>query len=291
MSIKLTTRQRWLFFWLIALIIALGLNYQNRHLTVKQYNISDQRWPIELNGWRLVQLSDLHSQAVNGPNNQCLLTTIKQLQPDIITITGDTFDGRATNIPANLLLIQELSHIAPVYLTIGNHEFYNDDYSNLIKQAEQAGAIVLRDQIMTIETKEQKITIVGLDDPTVLGGPLPQTVTQKIISQKLTKLINQAGGQLTQPVILLAHRPELWPQYLIINPLAILSGHTHGGQIRLPLIGALYVPNQKLLPNYDQGLFSVGNSQLIVNSGIGNSLLNQRFNNYPELVSLTFYHQ
>lgn len=291
MIIKLFVWQKWLIFWSFALFIALGLNYQNRHLIITQYNINDQRWPAKLNGWRIVQLSDLHNQAMFGPGNQNILKKVRHLNPNLIVITGDTFDSRQTNIPANLSLISQLKNIAPVYLILGNHDFYNDDYIDLIKQIKQAGAIVLRDQINSIEFNEQSITLVGLDDPTVWGGPLPRAAVQKIISQKLDQLISQADNQLNQPTIMLAHRPEFWPEYLTVQPIAILAGHTHGGQIRLPLLGALYVPNQKLWPDYDQGNFSVDNSQLIISGGLGSSQISQRFNNYPEIVSLDFYHQ
>lgn len=291
MITPLPTWLKWLFFWLLALIIALTLNYQNRHLTIKQYNIIDQRWPAELNNWRIVQLSDLHNQTTAGPSIRQILTTVNWLKPDIIAITGDTFDSRKTNIPANLTLINQLAKIAPVYLIFGNHDFYNDDYVNLMKQSEVAGATVLRDQAVTIKIGQQSVTLIGLDDPTAWGGPLPQLISQKITSQKLSQLTNQTDQQSTQPIIILAHRPELWPQYLTVQPIAILTGHTHGGQIRLPLVGALYVPNQKLLPDYDQGLFTVSNSQLIISRGLGNSSFGQRFNAYPEIVSLDFNHQ
>lgn len=291
MVIKLLNWQKWLFFWLLALLIALGLNYQNRHLTTTNYKITDQRWPAELNGWRIVQLSDLHNQATDGPGNRQILTVVDQLKPDIIAITGDTFDSRKTSIPTNLDLISQLRKIAPVYLIFGNHDFYNDDYIDLIKQAETAGATVLRDQAIAIKSRQQSITLIGLDDPSAWGGPLPQLISQKITSQKIAQLAGPADQQLTQPIIILAHRPELWPQYLAIQPIAILAGHTHGGQIRFPLAGALYVPNQKLWPDYDQGNFIIEDSRLIISRGLGNSSLGQRLNAYPEIVSLDFNHQ
>lgn len=289
MIIPLPAWLKWLFFWLLALIIALTLNYQNRHLTIKQYNINDQRWPAELNGWRVVQLSDLHNQALSGPGNQRVIAAVKKLAPDLIVLTGDTFDSRQTNIPGNLFLISQLKELAPVYLIFGNHDFYNNDYIKLAERVAAAGAIVMRDQALTIQSQGRTITLVGLDDPTVLGGPLPSSAVAKITSQKLAQIINQ--NRINQSVIVLAHRPELWPEYLTLKPIAILSGHTHGGQIRLPLLGAIYVPNQKLWPDYDYGNWSVGSSRLIISRGLGNSSLSQRINAYPEIVAIDFNHQ
>jgi hypothetical protein len=288
MIIPLPVWLKWLFFWLLALTIALTLNYQNRHLTIKQYNINDQRWPAELTGWRIVQLSDLHNQTISGPGNRQIIAAVEKLAPDLIVLTGDTFDSRQTNIPSNLFLINRLKNLAPVYLILGNHDFYNNDYIELAERATAAGAIVVRNQALTIQSQNQTITLVGLDDPTVLGGPLPASVVAKITSQKLGQIINQ--NKVNQPIIVLAHRPELWPEYLSIEPIAILAGHTHGGQIRLPLLDAIYVPNQKLWPDYDYGNLPVGNSRLIINRGLGNSSFNQRINAYPEIVAINFNH-
>ena len=97
---KLTTIL-WLVLWLIAIIIIIAINYYNRHLIITNYKINDPRWPVTLNGWRLVQLSDIHNQATEGPGNEKIISSVQKLQPNIITITGDLFDGDRTNIPNN----------------------------------------------------------------------------------------------------------------------------------------------------------------------------------------------
>jgi len=281
----------WWLLWLLAVILIIVIGYYNRHLVVTNYKISDPRWSAELNGWRLVQLADLHNQATDGPGNNKIINAVQKLQPNIIVITGDLFDGDKTNIPNNLRLVKDLSSIAPVYIVLGNHEFANDDYIKLVQLVEEAGAQVIRNEVITINDKGIPITIIGLDDPAAWGWPLSYKTQTQLTAQTLNKIMTSPDFNSTSPRLILAHRPELWPQYLLANPLIILSGHTHGGQIRLPLIGAIYVPNQPLLAQYDEGIFAIANSYLIINRGLGNSFINCRFNNYPEIITIDFYHE
>ena len=281
----------WLVLWLIAVIIIVVINYYNRHLIITNYKINDPRWPAALNSWRLVQLSDIHNQATEGPGNNQIISSVQKLQPDIITITGDLFDGDRTNIPNNLQLVKELTSIAPVYMVLGNHEFANDDYIKLIQLVEEAGAQVMRNELVTINDPGAPITIIGLDDPAAWGWPLSYKAQEQLTAKTLNKIMALPEFNSTSPRLILAHRPELWPQYLLADPLVILSGHTHGGQIRLPLIGAIYIPNQPLLAQYDEGIFAIANSYLIINRGLGNSFINCRFNNYPEIITIDFYHE
>jgi len=281
----------WLVLWLIAVIIIVVINYYNRHLIITNYKINDPRWPAALNSWRLVQLSDIHNQATEGPGNNQIISSVQKLQPDIITITGDLFDGDRTNIPNNLQLVKELTSIAPVYMVLGNHEFANDDYIKLIQLVEEAGAQVMRNELVTINDPGAPITIIGLDDPAAWGWPLSYKAQEQLTAKTLNKIMALPEFNSTSPRLILAHRPELWPQYLLADPLVILSGHTHGGQIRLPLIGAIYVTNQPLLAQYDEGIFTKANSYLIISRGLGNSFINCRFDNYPQIVTIDFYHK
>ena len=281
----------WLVLWLIAVIIIIVINHYNRHLVISNYKINDPRWPATINGWRLIQLSDIHNQATEGPGNNKIINSVQKLQPDIITITGDLFDGDRTNIPNNLQLVKRLTSIAPVYVVLGNHEFANDDYIRLIQLVEEAGARVIRNELVTINDKNTPIMIIGLDDPAAWGWPLSYKAQTQLTAQTLNKIMTSPEFDSTSPRLILAYRPELWSQYLLADPLIILSGHTHGGQIRLPLIGAVYVPNQPLLAQYDEGIFAIANSYLIISRGLGNSFINCRFNNYPEIITIDFYHE
>ncbi len=84
--------------------------------------------------------------------------------------------------------------------------------------------------------------------------------------------------------LLLSHRPELFEVYVKCGADLVLSGHAHGGQFRLPFVGGLVAPNQGLFPEYDAGLYTEGNTNMVVSRGVGNSILPFRFNNRPEVI-------
>ncbi|RKJ37194.1 metallophosphoesterase, partial [bacterium 1XD42-8] len=101
-----------------------------------------------------------------------------------------------------------------------------------------------------------------------------------MISTKLNELMENKAGY----TILLSHRPELFDTYVSCGVDLVLSGHAHGGQFRLPLIGGLVAPNQGFFPKYDAGLYSDGGTNMVVSRGLGNSIIPLRFNNRPEIV-------
>ena len=105
-----------------------------------------------------------------------------------------------------------------------------------------------------------------------------------MVSTKLKNMLEQD----TVYSVLLSHRPELFETYVACGVDLILSGHAHGGQIRLPIVGGIIAPDQGLFPKYDAGLFTDGNTNMIVSRGLGNSIIPIRFNNRPEVILVEF---
>ena len=143
-----------------------------------------------------------------------------------------------------------------------------------------AGTIVLEDEAISLEYNGESITLIGLSDPdaTIKGdlfGEVPA-----MVSTKLRNLTEGDSGY----TVLLSHRPELFETYVSSGIGLVLSGHAHGGQFRLPFIGGLIAPNQGLFPEYDAGLYTGGETNMVVSRGIGNSIIPIRFNNRPEIV-------
>ena len=143
---------------------------------------------------------------------------------------------------------------------------------------EAAGVTVLDDAQVKFEVSGESITVIGVNDPAFHADYLMGDT--EVINQKLAELAAEDSGF----TILLSHRPELFETYVDHDMNLVLTGHAHGGQFRLPLIGGLIAPNQGLFPKYDAGLYSEGGTNMIVSRGLGNSIIPFRFNNRPEVV-------
>jgi predicted MPP superfamily phosphohydrolase len=143
------------------------------------------------------------------------------------------------------------------------------------------GVAVLEDGKLRLERSGDAITVVGVQDPSFNVDPT-LTDDEEILSAKLTVLVSEADGY----TVLLSHRPELFEVYAAHGVDLVFSGHAHGGQFRLPLVGGVVAPNQGLFPKYDAGLFSEGQTHMVVSRGIGNSIIPVRVNNRPEVVLL-----
>lgn len=164
----------------------------------------------------------------------------------------------------------------------GNHEASLSQYDELKAELENTGVVVLEDKAMQLEYNGDDITLIGLSDPSfTLKGDMFGEVPA-MVDTKLRGLI----GDKDNYTILLSHRPELFEAYVNCGVDLVLSGHAHGGQFRLPFIGGLVAPNQGLFPKYDAGLYTKGDTNMIVCRGLGNSIIPIRFNNRPEIVLL-----
>jgi len=261
----------------ILLILIVWTAWGNAALELNTYTISSRGLPDAFDGYHIAQVSDLHN-AEFGDGNQRLLDMLREAEPDMIAITGDLIDSRKTNIAVALAFAEEAVRIAPCYYVSGNHEARVPEYRELKAGLEAAGVTVLDDARVEIEISGKSITIIGVNDPSFLADYL--TSDAAVMDRKLSELSSEDASF----TILLSHRPELFDTYAAHDMDLVLTGHAHGGQFRLPLIGGLIAPNQGLFPKYDDGLHSEGNTNMIVSRGLGNSIIPFRFNNRPEVV-------
>lgn len=261
----------------IFLVLIVWTVWENSALERNTYTIRSPELPDVFDGCRIAQVSDLHN-AEFGDRNQRLLEMLREAEPDMIAITGDLIDSRKTNIAVALAFAEEAVKIAPCYYVSGNHEARVSEYQDLKTGLEAAGVTVLDDAQVRIEVSGESITVIGVNDPSFHADYL--TSDAAVMDRKLSELSLEAAGF----TILLSHRPELFDTYADHNMNLVLSGHAHGGQFRLPLIGGLIAPNQGLFPKYDAGLYSDGSTNMIVSRGLGNSIIPFRFNNRPEVV-------
>ena len=261
----------------ILLVLIVWTAWGNTALERNTYTISSRELPDAFDGYRIAQVSDLHN-AEFGEGNERLLEMLREAEPDMIAITGDLIDSRKTNIVVALAFAKEAVKIAPCYYVSGNHEARVSEYQDLKTGLEEAGVTVLDDAQVKIEVSGESITVIGVNDPSFHADYL--TSDAEVMDRKLSELSSEDAGF----TILLSHRPELFDTYVAHDMDLVLTGHAHGGQFRLPLIGGLVAPNQGLFPKYDDGLYSEGHTNMIVSRGLGNSIIPVRFNNQPEVV-------
>lgn len=262
----------------LVLALLIWLLWANSSPAATQVTVASGALPEAFEGFKIAHVSDLHN-AVFGRKNEKLLSLIRAAKPDIIAITGDLIDSRHTDIDSALAFVEAAAEIAPVYYVTGNHES-RLDFDEIEPRLIAAGARVLRNEAEDIGRGGERIRLAGIDDPSFIrtGGTAEERAAAEL------EQLGDGGGTFT---VLLAHRPELVEVYAEYGAGLVLSGHAHGGQVRLPLLGGLYAPGQGLLPEYDSGLYSLGETQMVVSRGLGNSVAPLRVNNRPELVIVT----
>lgn len=242
--------------------------YQNNRLSTSSFTFSSGKITEPI---KVVQLSDLHSKQF-GKNQKRLVKQVKKLDPDIIAFTGDLVDSKAYDEQKSMILMEELVQIAPTYYVTGNHESWSGKYPVLEEKLRQAGVYVLRNEQTLVNIEGETINLIGLDDPTFLSG-----------EEELAEIVDDLFQE-DQFNLLLSHRPELFSLYEKMD--LILTGHAHGGQVRLPFIGGMVAPDQGFLPKYTAGMYKKEDSVMIVNRGLGNSVIPQRIFNRPEIVEV-----
>ena len=274
-------RKRWIVLAALCALLACLIPYllwANAALTVSHVELD--LLPGE-GSFTIAQVSDLHNAEFGGGNRE-LLAILEEAEPDLIAITGDLIDSRRTDPAPALAFLEGAVELAPVCYVTGNHEFRAyDAYQDLKSQMEELGVIVLENESMVLE--EVPLRVIGLDDPSFGVRSDPSATPEQILQGALTALAPQAGEEDLRTV-LLAHRPEYVELYAQYGADLVLSGHAHGGQVRLPGVGGLYAPGQGFLPAYTSGLYQIGETSLVVSRGLGNSLFPLRVNNRPEVV-------
>lgn len=276
-------------FWgiliLSALLLFAFLYWQNSSLTVSQYDIPLSGLPKEFDGCRIVHLSDLHNKRF-GKRQKRLLTCVLARKPDYIVLTGDLADKRRTRderfLPARELC-EGLVKIAPVFAAMGNHETEKNRVEKMTAVLEACGVTVLADKTALLHKNGASLPVIGLADIAVSAERFGNRQGSFAHCTVLKELYHGAGEGCA---ILLSHRPHLVPIYRAAGVPLVLSGHAHGGQIRLPFIGGLLAPEQGLFPKYTSGVHKLGAVTMVISRGLGNSLFPFRIFNRPEVVCL-----
>lgn len=258
-----------MLYWFAVLItvalLAAMFNPWRYQIRVRNYTVQVNGLPDNFKGFTILQLTDLHSKRF-GQRQRRLINLVREQQFDILALTGDFVNKFNPDAEPFLQLMQGIHH-KPMYFVPGNHEGRTGfKYKNKLSGF---GVRLLENDAEKIFRDGQYLWVVGVDDPHLGKDRLDEALIK-----------TDPGG----PKVLLAHSPTIFSEAVKNGVDLMLAGHTHGGQVRLPFFGALFVPGQGLFPKWDYGMYKRAKTTMIISGGLGESDLPFRFNIMPELV-------
>ena len=241
--------------------IAVWNTWANTIPELNVITVTEKNLPADFDGYRIAHISDFHS---TGKMTDKVINLLRDAKPDIICITGDLMDSRDTNPDVALDFIEKAMEIAQCYFVTGNHELLvpRKLMDTLLEGMADRGVILLDKEIL--QCGDSEIILIG----DFFGTAKDEEYMYAYDGYR----------------IFASHYPENMDYFVAAKYDLVLAGHAHGGQVRLPLVGGLYAPGQGVFPEYDAGLYSQGDTDMILNRGIGNSTIPFRFNNRPEVV-------
>lgn len=235
-------------------------------LRIKKYDLTFDNLPEEMDGYRIVQITDFHCKEF-GDHEEDLIKLVAKAKPDVIFLTGDIVDEKHTVDNADDLLVG-ITKIAPVYYVTGNHEYYTGaPYYEFRELCDKYGVVMLENETVDVEFNGISYKLTGLDY-------VNSTVHMKdVIGYANTDYFN----------VLLYHDSSKFNFLSEYGYDIEFAGHGHGGLIRLPFIGGLLGSDYRLFPKYDYGIFHEKNSTMVTSSGLGDARV-PRWNNPREIV-------
>lgn len=265
-------KHRWILPVLAILVILTPIALDER-LILRTYTVASPKLTAEV---RLAVVTDFHS----SDNADDVVAMVASCAPDAVLMVGDMFDDDTANRPTErtLSLMRQLSALYPCYYVSGNHEAWTGEMDALYQQTEEAGVTVLRMSSGVLTVRGQRIALCGIPDPyeMVFSGA-PDT------EEQLRQALEDVDS--ADFTVLLAHRPELLAKYAQFPLDLVVSGHAHGGQVRIPgVLNGLYAPNQGWFPKLAGGAYTQGGTTLIVSRGLAVRTRLPRIFNRPEVV-------
>lgn len=265
-------KHRWILP-VLAILVVLTLIALDERLILRTYTVVSPKLTTEV---RLAVVTDFHS----SDNADDVVAMVASCAPDAVLLVGDLFDDDIANRPTErtLSLMRQLSAQYPCYYVSGNHEAWTGEMDALYQQTEEAGVMVLRMSSGVLTVRGQRIALCGVPDPyeMVFSGA-PDT------EEQLRQALEDVDS--ADFTVLLAHRPEMLAKYAQFPLDLVVSGHAHGGQVRIPgVLNGLYAPNQGWFPKLAGGAYTQDGTTLIVSRGLAVRTRLPRIFNRPEVV-------
>lgn len=279
----------------IILVIMLLYYIDNELIGVSRYDVEISMLPRSFAEFKIIHLSDLHGKEF-GRDNRKLLEIIERENPDIIIATGDMINSTGDDGSSFLNLLRGINGRYPVYFSLGNHEQIVKDrekqqgrrvFREFVKQIQEAGGIVLDNEKAEIKKGDGSLFLYGFTSM-LYHYTGSDTAYWEGSDLKADFLVAKLGRPAKDEInLLLAHNPKYFGAYAKWGADIVLAGHVHGGIIRLPFVGGVFSPDKTLFPECQAGLYSQGDTVMLVSRGLGNSVIPLRLFNRPEVVVLT----
>lgn len=266
-------KKHWWILPVLAILVILTLIALDERLILRTYTVVSPKLTAEV---RLAVVTDFHS----SDNADDVVAMVASCAPDAVLMVGDMFDDDTANRPPErtLSLMRQLSALYPCYYVSGNHEAWTGEMDALYQQTEEAGVTVLRMSSGVLTVRGQRIALCGIPDPyEMVYSGAPDT------EEQLRQALEDVDS--ADFTVLLAHRPELLAKYAQFPLDLVVSGHAHGGQVRIPgVLNGLYAPNQGWFPKLAGGAYTQDGTTLIVSRGLAVRTRLPRIFNRPEVV-------
>ena len=266
----------------LSALLLLGVWWDNNRLVTEEYIYADAALPAAFEGFRIVQLSDLHGRQF-GEGNARLIAAAEAAKPNLIALTGDFVD-EYSSVADIIPLVDGLTALAPVYYVTGNHEWSSGQAQTVLRTLRKLGVNCLENEFTTIERNGEHILLAGIHDPNGYADQkTPETLAEEIYAAE------------DDPYwLLLAHRNNLFSgRYCRLGANLTLSGHAHGGIWRLPFTDGLIDSGRNWFPTYTSGFYTCDDgghesATVFVSRGLGNSPPNvPRLLNPPQVAVIT----
>ncbi len=282
----------WIIVGIAAALLAAAVlfcsQYERNHVAVRFYEVEAPGLGEAFDGYTMAVMADLHDNGAGRRNNR-MMAQIRRIHPDAVMVAGDMVmakRGRA-GFGEVTQMMKRLAFRYPVYYGIGNHEarmdwerdLYGDAYRQWYESMMRAGVTVLDNISLTLRDGTDALTITGLS--------LDRAYYKKFRQPDMEPgYLNTVLGVARRDEyhILLAHDPGYFKEYAAWGADLTLSGHYHGGTVRLPGLGGVIAPNFQLFPKYSRGVYELDGKQMIVSGGLGTHSVNLRLGNKSELL-------
>lgn len=260
-----------------------------KNVVVTDYTIESEKLPAGFSGFRFAVMCDLHSNSY-GIDLHALNRMVNKIKPDAVLVAGDMFNGSVRDNPCRVAnYLASLSGHFPVFYALGNHEYrmklytdiYGDRYYTIRDYLSDKGVVFLEDETVILEKDEAAVALSGVE--------IDAAFYERINHPKMGKSLmdrHLGPADADRLNILIAHNPDYFDRYAEWGADIVVSGHIHGGMVRIPGVGGLISPNLRPLPKYDSGMYFHENSMMLVSRGLGAHTVNVRVNNTPELAVL-----